>query len=204
MDSKQRTPAGLISEITRNTLQIPDVGPVLRVRMPGLPLQNPDGLAQLPLRLPFLLDNDCHRWMTAENLRAILRKNLIPEQIPILFGGGEPLRQAEFLREVLQEAPDGTFPGKVFLETELQAEREPLMMLLGLADLWVVNLHTLDPDHYRHLTGKSLVQPLANLPLLLTEPVCLVLRRDPAGRDLEREVQMLTHMGFSADQIAIR
>lgn len=70
----------------------------------------------------------------------------------IVFGGGEPLLQAEFVQEVCRLA-DPLWKKRI--ETSLYAEWEQIQLLVDDIDEWIVDIKDMNPEIYKKYTGKS-------------------------------------------------
>ena len=119
----------------------------------------------------------------------------------IVFGGGEPLMQAEFIREVCKLA-DSMWQKRI--ETSLFAEWGKICLLLEDIDEWIIDIKDLNPQIYMNYTGKDNYIVIQNLNKLIAYvPKEKILIRVPyiSGfnlvDDVERSVKELEVMGFS-------
>ena len=85
----------------------------------------------------------------------------------VTFGGGEPLLQADFIREFAEACP---MDWKIALESSLNVPQEELRKVIGLIDHYFVDIKTLNPAVYRRYTGGDFQQAFSNL-LYLKEQV---------------------------------
>jgi pyruvate formate lyase activating enzyme len=79
----------------------------------------------------------------------------------VSFSGGEPLAQAEFVRETATEAKARGVP--TTLESSFHAPWASIEPLLGVIDLFIVDVKVADPEAHRVATGVSNDLILANL-----------------------------------------
>lgn len=73
----------------------------------------------------------------------------------VTFGGGEPLLQAEFIREFILYVREKGDDWRFSLETCLAVDLRSLKLLDGLIDEYIVDVKDMNPDIYRAYTGKS-------------------------------------------------
>lgn len=72
----------------------------------------------------------------------------------IVFGGGEPLLQAEFIREFIQYTREKGHDWRFTLETCLAVDTHKLALLDGLIDEYIVDIKDMNDDIYIAYTGK--------------------------------------------------
>ena len=82
----------------------------------------------------------------------------------VVFGGGEPLRHAEFLPEFRNQC--GT-AWRISVETSLNVSAEKVDTAAAAADLFIVDIKDLNPEIYRRYTGGDNAPVLRNLAALL-------------------------------------
>lgn len=92
----------------------------------------------------------------------------------ITVSGGEPLLQPAFVRELLARCREAGIPTAV--ETNLCVPPERIEGLLPLVDLWMCDLKLADDGQHRRWTGRSNARTVANLRLLGSRGVPLVVR----------------------------
>jgi len=78
----------------------------------------------------------------------------------IVFGGGEPLLQAEFILEVCQKADH---QWKKRIETSLYASWEKIECLLAYIDEWIIDIKDVNPFIYKKYTTKENDIVISNL-----------------------------------------
>lgn len=137
-------------------------GPGVRaaVFLKGCPLRcqwchNPEGQSAQPetLRAPTGARTAGERVTSAELARRVnrLAEALRAGQGGVTFTGGEPLMQAEFVSEVIDQL-EGLH---VLLETCGHGGPAELERLLGRVDLVYYDLKLIDPEMHRHYTGQD-------------------------------------------------
>ena len=87
----------------------------------------------------------------------------------ITFGGGEPLLQADFIKEFREVCPKDW---KITVETSLFIPRNYLAQVIDAADLFVVDCKDMNENIYRKYTGEDCAVMEENLRYLLE-------RKDP-------------------------
>ncbi|WP_028128822.1 radical SAM protein [Selenomonas sp. AE3005] len=119
----------------------------------------------------------------------------------IVFGGGEPLLQAEFIFEVCQ-ITDCLWKKRV--ETSLYASWEKIEFLLGFIDEWIIDIKDVNPLIYKNYTKKENDIVLSNLRrLLYYVPRDKVLIRIPSifgyntSNDVKKSLQTIKEMGYT-------
>ena len=90
----------------------------------------------------------------------------------VTFSGGEPLRQADFLAELIEQLDDL----HIILDTSGYGTRRALRMLLKLVHLVYYDLKSTDPRIHQLYTGQSNRPILENLQILSASGVPFVLR----------------------------
>lgn len=109
----------------------------------------------------------------------------------VTFSGGEPLRQFEFLREMLMTCRDRHLHAVV--DTCGFAREEDLLAVAPLTGLFLYDLKMMDDTKHRHYTGVSNVRILANLRALGTvhERIWIRVPVIPGVNDSERDLEAL-------------
>lgn len=82
----------------------------------------------------------------------------------LTFGGGEPLMQADFIKEFREICPE---EWKITVETSLFVPRNYLAQAIDAVDLFVVDCKDMNEDIYRKYTGEDLSAAEENLAFLL-------------------------------------
>ena len=82
----------------------------------------------------------------------------------ITFGGGEPLLNAEFIKEFVSIAPKSW---NYVVETSLAVPFENIEMLADMVDTFVVDIKSMDASVYRSYTGGDITLAQTNLTKLL-------------------------------------
>ena len=82
----------------------------------------------------------------------------------ITFGGGEPLLQADFIKEFREICPE---EWKITVETSLFIPRNYLAQAIDAVDLFVVDCKDMNEDIYRKYTGEDSSVMEENLQFLL-------------------------------------
>ena len=114
-----------------------------------------------PLSCKYCINDYCHNEYcergayTPEKLLYVLKKDDIYYKMSgggIVFGGGEPLLQSEFIREVFSLA-DPLWKKRI--ETSLNVPWENIEPLLTLTDEWIIDIKDINDNIYREYTGCS-------------------------------------------------
>ncbi|MBP1560088.1 MAG: radical SAM protein [Oscillospiraceae bacterium] len=114
-----------------------------------------------PLSCKYCINDYCHDEFcersayTPEKLVEVLKKDDIYFKMSgggIVFGGGEPLLQSEFIAEVFRIADS---KWKKRIETSLNVPWENIEPLLPLTDEWIIDIKDIDEGIYRKYTGCS-------------------------------------------------
>lgn len=122
-----------------------------------------------PLSCKYCINDYCHDKFcergayTPEALVEVLKKDDIYYKMSgggIVFGGGEPLMQSEFIAEVFKLADT---KWKKRIETSLNVPWENIEPLLELTDEWIIDIKDINDEIYRNYTGCSNAVVLENL-----------------------------------------
>lgn len=70
----------------------------------------------------------------------------------IVFGGGEPLTNTRFIREVIQLLPDDFL---IRVETSLNVPWTAVETLYEMVDEWIIDIKDMNPEIYSRYTGKD-------------------------------------------------
>ena len=81
----------------------------------------------------------------------------------IMFGGGEPLLQADFIHAFRQQCPK---EWKIYLESSLAVPEKELEKVIDDIDFFLIDIKDMNPEIYQNYTGKSNAQTIRNLQLL--------------------------------------
>ena len=122
----------------------------------------------------------CLRCINKELLHKAQPENVTPEEFlervkvddlyfratggGITFGGGEPLLQADFIKEFREICPE---EWNITVETSLCVPRNYLAQVIEAVDLFVVDCKDMNEDIYRKYTGEDLSVAEENLQFLL-------------------------------------
>lgn len=119
----------------------------------------------------------------------------------VVFGGGEPLLQADFIHEFKKACPK---EWKIYLESSLSVPNNIFKMVDGDIDFYLIDIKDMNPDIYLAYTGKSNDNTIANLKHLAAnvDPSKVVIRlplipgfNTDADRDSSEAI--LKSMGFT-------
>lgn len=163
-----------------------------------------------PLHCQYCINPFCNKndtpitYYTPEHLVETLRKDDLYFKMTgggIVFGGGEPLIQADFVYEACQNA-DPLWKKRV--ETSLHVKWESIEILTNIIDEWIIDVKDMNPKIYKRYTGNSNWLVIRNLQKLAElVPKEKIWLRVPliAGmntkEDIKKSVAMLKEMGFS-------
>ena len=163
-----------------------------------------------PLRCKYCANWVCHEPDTPkgayqpETLVSALNKDDIYFKMTgggVVFGGGEPLLQAEFIHEVCKLA-DPLWKKRI--ETSLYAKWDRIRLLLDDIDEWIIDVKDLQPEIYKKYTGKDNELVISNLKKLIAiVPKEKILIRVPfianinSSDDVKQSVETLKMMGYS-------
>lgn len=87
----------------------------------------------------------------------------------IVFGGGESLLHAEFIRDFAKIKPKAW---KLIVETSLNVPEENLCIVLPYVDTYIADIKESNPDTYRAYTGADGERAWSNLRLLAENGLC--------------------------------
>ncbi len=127
-----------------------------------------------PLQCKYCINPACHAsdyelsenhkvWYSSEELLEVLQKDSIYYLMTgggIVFGGGEPLMQSEFIHEVCKMA-DPRWARRI--ETSLNCPWSNIEPVLDDMDEWIIDVKDLNRDTYLKYTGADNNQMLTNL-----------------------------------------
>lgn len=118
----------------------------------------------------------------------------------IVFGGGEPLLQPDFIHAFRQMTPTAW---NFSLESSLNVSRDALEKVIGDIDYFIIDIKDMNPDIYRAYTGRDNQQVIRNLEYLICNvPAEKIRIRIPlikgfnTDADREKSASILKKMGF--------
>ena len=153
----------MMSEKFRNSTNFQAIG-ISRLRMAtdGRGLTTLIGGVGCPLDCRYCLNPSCHGsasncYSVEELFEAVKVDSLYFEATGggVTFGGGEPLLQAEFIREFADFVRNNGKSWRFSIETSLAVEWTKVMLLVDLVDDWIVDLKDSNEEIYRAYTGVS-------------------------------------------------
>ena len=127
-----------------------------------------------PLRCKYCVNPQCN---TSAGIKELLTPQQLYDRVKIddiyflvtgggiMFGGGEPLLQSEFIKEFRKICGD---KWKIYVETSLNVDKSAIEPLLEIIDYWVVDIKDWNNDIYCAYTGKDNSQVKANLKYLVS------------------------------------
>ena len=153
----------MMSEKFRNSTNFQAIG-ISRLRMAtdGRGLTTLIGGVGCPLDCRYCLNPSCHGsasncYSVEELFEAVKVDSLYFEATGggVTFGGGEPLLQAEFIRDFADFVRNNGKSWRFSIETSLAVEWTKVMLLVDLVDDWIVDLKDSNEEIYRAYTGVS-------------------------------------------------
>ena len=163
-----------------------------------------------PLQCRYCANWICHdedterKYYTPENLVSVLSQDDIYFKMTgggIVFGGGEPLLQVDFIHKVCKLA-DPLWKKRI--ETSLYANWEHVNLLIDDVDEWFIDIKDLQPEIYKNYTGKENGIVLSNLKKLAdVVPKEKIMIRVPhianfnTTDNVKQSVAKLKSMGYS-------
>ena len=184
---------------------------ISRLRM----LNDGDGVTTLvagfgcPLRCRYCLNPQCfagrkpsHTYTVQELLDEVRIDDLYFQATNggVVFGGGEPLLQADFIHAFRQACPE---QWRLGLESSLAVPAEVLRKVVKDLDFYLIDIKDMNPDIYFAYTGRDNDDVLANLQILAEEAdLDQIVIRIPLIRDFntpedqQRSKELLENMGF--------
>lgn len=120
----------------------------------------------------------------------------------VTFGGGEPLLYPDFIREFADIAKGDW---QINIETSLNVPWESVKTVAAVADSFIIDIKTADPDIYRAYTGKDNDAVMHNLKMLGDIfPKDKIKVRIPLiegyndKADMQKSKRILTELGFTS------
>ncbi|HWQ40533.1 MAG TPA: glycyl-radical enzyme activating protein [Desulfosporosinus sp.] len=92
----------------------------------------------------------------------------------VTVGGGDPLMQYEFIRDLFTECK--RYGVHTCLETELQCKREAVEAVLPYTDLWITDIKVMDPNKHQQYTGMTNERILENIKFAVDCGAKLIIR----------------------------
>lgn len=119
----------------------------------------------------------------------------------VVFGGGEPLLQADFIHAFRKQCPA---EWKIYLESSLAVPKEALEKVADDIDFFLIDIKDMNPEIYERYTGKSSHQMRENLKRLAdggyADKTMVRIPLIPGyntKEDRENSKRELSEMGFS-------
>ena len=167
-----------------------------------------------PLRCKYCINDQCHD--REGNLNDTIRGAYSPEELikvvckddlyfkmtggGIVFGGGEPLLQPQFIHEVCELADPAWYRR---IETSLNANWKDFRFLVDDIDEWIIDIKDMNSEIYKKYTGKSNERVVCNLKMLIKRvPSKKIWIRVPhipgynKDEDVEKSIRTLRELGF--------
>lgn len=146
----------------------------LRMGTDGLGVSTLVGFFGCPLRCRYCINDHCHgkthlsmetprSYYTPEELIEVLRKDEIYYLMTgggVVFGGGEPLLQAEFIHDVCS-IMDSRWIRRI--ETSLNVPWESVERVIRDIDEWIIDIKDINPEIYKRFTGYENENVIENL-----------------------------------------
>ena len=124
----------------------------------------------------------------------------------VMFGGGEPLLNADFIRDIILKYKDKGW--KFYMETSLNVPLDNLKKVIGLIDRFIVDTKDMNKERYELYTKGDYDRFYNNLKFLIGEvgssgvtarvPVIPVLHK---GKEYEENVKVLQDIGVESIEI---
>ena len=177
-------------------------------------------LADCPLKCKYCINDFCHRegsygygvesaHYEAKELAELMQKDDIYFKMSdggVTFGGGEPLLQASFIKDVSKYMDPAW---NIRVETCLNAPWNSVRKLIGIVDEWIIDIKDMNSEIYKEYTGGSQEQMISNLKKLLktvsSEKILIRVPLIPyynTANDVASSVNKLTEMRVSRIEIS--
>ena len=167
-----------------------------------------------PLHCKYCLNDQCHKRegvnetergaYTPEELIKVVSKDDLYFKMTgggIVFGGGEPLLQSDFIHEVCNLV-DPAWHKRI--ETSLNVEWRDFKFLIDDIDEWIIDIKDMNPNIYQKYTGCHNIRVIRNLKMLLkrVHPKKIWIRTPHIpgynnDEDVEKSIRMLRNLGFT-------
>ena len=119
----------------------------------------------------------------------------------VVFGGGEPLLQADFIHEFRQQCPP---EWKLSLESSLAVDPSQLLKVIHDIDFFLIDIKDMNPEIYKAYTSRDNDKVIKNLECLAEHVdlahVCIripLIEGFNTEEDQKKSKEKLTEMGFS-------
>ncbi len=181
----------------------------LRMATDGEGISTLVGFSGCPLHCKYCLNNFCHDYKEIAEYEPLdLLLTLLKDDIyfkmtggGVVFGGGEPLWQAAFIKQFCLMADP---MWKKRIETSLYADWEDVYLLVKDIDEWIVDIKDMNPEIYKKYTGKSNERVISNLKKLIEYvPEKRVTIRVPhikgfnTEADVKDSIRLIRRMGYT-------
>jgi pyruvate formate lyase activating enzyme len=167
-----------------------------------------------PLHCKYCLNDQCHKRegvnetergaYTPEELIKVVSKDDLYFKMTgggIVFGGGEPLLQSDFIHEVCNLV-DPAWHKRI--ETSLNVEWRDFKFLIDDIDEWIIDIKDMNPEIYKAYTGIENDRVIKNLSVLAEhvgkEHVVIRIPFIPkynSKEDVEKSVALIQEIGFT-------
>ena len=118
----------------------------------------------------------------------------------VTFGGGEPLLQADFIKEFHRKYP----MWDIVIESCLNVDFEQIEKIASFIGYWYIDIKDMNPEIYEAYTGKNNEKVISNLKKLLSivpqEKICIRIPRIPdfnTENDVEKSAAEIKQLGYS-------
>jgi len=144
------------------------------------------------------------REYTAEAIMQIINRGLPYFQSSgggVTFSGGEPLLQAEFVKEVFSHCRRSNI--HTALDTSLYVSPETVLDIIPLTDLFLADIKQMDDEKSLSLTGRSNRNNLDNLKLINERQIEIWIRYVivPGYTDAEKDLIHMAEFVFGLDSV---
>ena len=117
----------------------------------------------------------------------------------IVFGGGEPLLNAEYIKEVCDLVPT---KWKIRIETSLNVKWDKIELLLPYIDQWIIDIKDSNTEIYKNYTGVDNLKVYDNVLRLShktgKEKLLIRIPKIPnynAEKDIQKSVKLYSNLG---------
>ena len=117
----------------------------------------------------------------------------------IVFGGGEPLLNAEYIKEVCDLVP---LQWKIRIETSLNVKWDKIELLLPYIDQWIIDIKDSNTEIYKNYTGADNLKVYDNVLRLShktgKEKLLIRIPKIPnynAEKDIQKSVKLYSNLG---------
>ena len=164
-----------------------------------------------PLRCQYCLNPQCfemskpvHSYSVEEMIREVSVDDLYFQATGggVVFGGGEPLLQADFIHAFRKQAPK---EWKIYLESSLAVKEEELLKVIRDIDFFLIDIKDMNEEIYERYSGKKPDLMRCNLKLLaergLQDKVTIrlpLIAGFNTDKNRAESEELLREMGFSS------